>query len=154
MDNLWVDNTHQLPSFGIFVWARLHNLFRLLSPFFLVVWPFDLTRFVHEYWACLPGATGLILYLPGLIATKRILGSLLATCAIVVPCLLLDACFSNVAIISLEGFQPIVGLLTFAGVGWLYQKCGSRARCTALGTQLVINLAMIVAHGVVNGVRF
>jgi hypothetical protein len=61
LHNLRVSATGQMPSFTDFVWVRLHNAFRLVTPFCLTVYPFNLRNIMHEYWGNLPCAVGVFL---------------------------------------------------------------------------------------------
>jgi len=138
-----------------FVWIRLYNLFCLASPMMFSVYPFDF-RAVVNYWIfCLPGVVGLVMIYPAL-----------AQCAnlprprpwlwygLLGPASLILALYSCPALPVLHGYQPLLGVLLFFSVWWLSQRC-TRTVCIGLvGLQLLFNLGLLLARGLITGARF
>ena len=138
-----------------FVWIRLYNLFCLASPMMFSVYPFDFGAVVNYWVFCLPGVVGLVMIYPAL-----------ARCAelpkprpwlwygFLGPALLILAIYSCPALPVLHGYQPLLGVLLFFSVWWLSQHC-TRSVCVALvGLQLLLNLGLVLARGLITGARF
>jgi hypothetical protein len=137
-----------------FVWIRFYNLFCLLSPMMFAVYPFDF-RSVLDYWIfCLPGVVGLVMTYPGF-----------AQCAelskprpwlwygLLGPPLLILAVYSCPATPVLHGYQALLGVLLFSGVWWLSEHCSRRTFVGFVGLQLLFNLFVLLARGLITGVR-
>ena len=119
------------------------------------VYPFDF-RAVVNYWIfCLPGVVGLVMIYPAL-----------AQCAnlprprpwlwygLLGPASLILALYSCPALPVLHGYQPLLGVLLFFSVWWLSQRC-TRTVCVGLvGLQLLFNLGLLLARGLITGARF
>jgi hypothetical protein len=119
------------------------------------VYPFDFGAVVN-YWAfCLPGVVGLVMIYPAL-----------AQCAelpkprpwlwygFLGPALLILAIYSCPALPVLHGYQPLLGILLFLSVWWLSQHC-TRSVCVGfVGLQLLLNLGLVLARGLITGARF
>ena len=138
-----------------FVWIRLFNLFYLTGSMVFTVYPFDF-RAVLNYWLfSAPGAVGLVMLYPAL-----------AQCAelpkprpwlwygLLGPALLILAVYSCPALPVLHGYQPLLGVLLFLSVWWLSRHC-TRTVCIGLiSLQLLFNLSLVLARGLITGVRF
>ena len=138
-----------------FVWIRLYNLFCLASPMMFSVYPFDFGAALNHWVFCLPGVVGLVMIYPAL-----------AQCAelpnprpwlwygLLGPALLILAVYSCPALPVLHGYQPLLGVLLFLSVWWLSQHC-TRSVCVGLvGLQLLLNLGLVLARGLITGARF
>ena len=138
-----------------FIWVRLYNSFYLTGSMIFAVYPFDF-RAVLNYWLfSLPGAVGLVLIYPAL-----------AQCAelpkprpwlwygLLGPALLILAVYSCPALPVLHGYQPLLGILVFFGVWWLSRHCPRRAWVGLVGLQLLFNLSLILARGLITGAHF
>ena len=138
-----------------FLWIRLHNLFAMAAPTMFSVYPFDLGAVANYWMFCLPGAVGIVIILPALAQCARLekpqpwlwYGLLGPACAIL-------AVYSCPALPVLHGYQPLLGVLLFFGVWWLTEHT-SRLVCIGfVGIQLVLNVCLVLARGVVVGARF
>ncbi|HEV2841313.1 MAG TPA: hypothetical protein VGW39_08320 [Chthoniobacterales bacterium] len=138
-----------------FVWIRLYNSFYLTGSMIFTVYPFDF-RAVLNYWLfSVPGVVGLVLIYPAL-----------AQCAelpkprpwlwygLLGPALLILAVYSCPALPVLHGYQPLLGILLFFGVWWLSRHCTRRVCVGLVGLQLLFNLSLVLARGLITGVHF
>ena len=138
-----------------FLWIRLHNLFYLIWSMMFTVYPFDFRAVVNCWQFSLPGVVGLVMIYPAL-----------AQCAelpkprpwlwygLLGPALLILAIFSCPALPVLHGYQPLLGVLLFFSVWWLSQHC-TRTVCAGLiSLQLLLNLGLVLARGLITGARF
>lgn len=138
-----------------FVWIRLYNLFYLTGSMIFAVYPFDF-RAILNYWLfSVPGAVGLVLVYPAL-----------AQCAelpkprpwlwygLLGPALLILAVYSCPALPVLHGYQPLLGILLFFGVWWLSRHCTRTALVGLIGLQLLFNLSLVLARGLITGAHF
>jgi hypothetical protein len=138
-----------------FVWIRLQNLFYLIWSMMLTVYPFDFGAILNYWLFCLPGVVGLVMIYPAL-----------AQCAelpkprpwlwygLLGPALLILAIYSCPALPVLHGYQPLLGVLLFFGVWWLSQHCTQTVCVGLLGFQLLFNLCLVLARGLITGARF
>lgn len=135
-----------------FFWIRLQNLFDLAGAMIFAVRPFDF-RTVLNYWLfCLPGVVGLVLIYPAL-----------AQCAalprprpwlwygLLGPALSILAVYSCPALPVLHGYQPLLGVLLFFGVWWPFQHCTRRVFVSLVALQLLFNLGLVLARGLITG---
>ncbi|MEY2490184.1 MAG: hypothetical protein QOC70_2126, partial [Verrucomicrobiota bacterium] len=138
-----------------FVWIRLFNLFYLICSTIFTVYPFDFRAVLNSWQFSLPGVVGLVMIYPAL-----------AQCAelpkprpwlwygLLGPALLILAIYSCPALPVLHGYQSLLGVLLFFGVWWLSRHC-TRAVCVGLvGLQLLLNLGLVLARGLITGARF
>jgi hypothetical protein len=138
-----------------FVWIRLHNSFYLIWSTIFLVYPFDFRAVLNNWQFSLPGVVGLVMAYPAL-----------AQCAelpkprpwlwygLLGPALLILAIYSCPSLLVLHGYQPLLGVLLFFGVWWLSRHC-TRTICVGLVTlQILLNLGMVLARGLITGARF
>jgi hypothetical protein len=138
-----------------FVWIRFQNLFYLIFSMVFTVNPFDF-RAVLNYWVfSLPGVVGLVLIYPGL-AQSAELSDLRAWLwyGLVAPTLLILAVFSFPAFPVLHGYQCLVGVLLCLGVWWLSRRYSRPVFVGLFGLQLLFNLSLLLARGLITGVHF
>ena len=137
-----------------FLWIRLHNLFYLVCSTIFLVYPFDFRTVLNNWHYSLPGVVGLILIYPALAQCTQLpkprpwlwygfLG----------PALLILAIYSCPALLVLHGYQSVLGVLLFFGVWWLSRQCSRTIYVGLVVLQIVLNLGMIVACGVITGAR-
>lgn len=138
-----------------FVWIRLHNLFYLIWSTIFLVYPFEFSAVLNNWQFSLPGVVGLVMVYPALAQCVEmpkprpwrwygLLG----------PALLILAIYSCPALLVLHGYQPLLGVLLFFGVWWLSRHC-TRTICLGLVTlQILLNLGMVLARGLITGARF
>lgn len=69
------------------------------------------------------------------------------------PALLILAIYSCPALVVLHGYQPLLGMLLFFAVWWLAQHYPPRAFTGLVALQLLLNLGMVFAWGVITGAR-
>lgn len=138
-----------------FVWIRLYNLFCLVSPMMMAVYPFDLQAVYNNWTVCIPGVVGPVLVYPAVAqCTEDLRGTSWLWYGFVAPALLILAVFSCVALPVLHGYQSLLGLLLCLGVWWLWQHSSRRLFFVLVALQLVINLSLIVVRAVITGVQF
>jgi hypothetical protein len=138
-----------------FVWIRLHNLFYLIWSSIFLVYPFDFRAVLNNWQYSLPGVLGPVMIYPAL-----------AQCAelpkprpwlwfgLIGPASLILAIYSCPSMVVLHGYQPLLGVLLFLGVWWLSRHC-TRTTCVGLVTlQILLNLGMVLARGLITGARF
>ena len=138
-----------------FVWIRLHNLFYLISSTIFLVYPFDFGAIVNSWRFSLPGAMGLVIIYPALAQVAELpkprpwlwyglLG----------PALLILAIHSAPALPVLHGYQPVLGVLIFFSVWWLSRHCTRTVGVGLVTLQVLLNLGLVLAHGLITGARF
>ena len=119
------------------------------------VQPFDFKAVLNYWLFCLPGVVGLVMIYPAL-----------ARCAelskprpwlwygLLGPALLILSVYSCQALPVLHGYQSLLGVLLFFGVWWLSQHC-THTVCVGLAAlQILLNLGMVLARGLITGARF
>ena len=138
-----------------FLWIRLRNLFDLICAPIFLVYPFDFRAFLNAWLFSLPGVVGLVLIYPAV-----------AQClelpkprpwlwyGIVAPALSILAVYSSPALPVLHGYQSVLGLLLFLAVWWLSRHCPPRIFLALVGLQLLFNLGIVFARGLITGVHF
>ena len=138
-----------------FIWIRVHNLFYLLCSTIFLVYPFDLKPIVNNWLESLPGVLGLVLIFPAL-----------AQCAelprprpwlwygFLGPALSILAVYSCPALPVFHGYQPLLAALLFFGVWWLSRHCSRRVFLALVGVQLLLNLGLLLARGLIAGAHF
>jgi len=138
-----------------FVWIRFQNFFYLVCSMVFTVYPFDF-RAVLNYWIfSLPGCVGLVVIYPGF-----------AQCAglakprpwlwygLLGPALLILAVYSCPAFPVLHGYQALIGMLLCLGVWWLSQHTTRMIFAALISLQLALNLSLLLARGLITGIRF
>lgn len=137
-----------------FVWIRLQNLFYLTGLMIFTVYPFDFKAVLNYWLFCLPGVVGLVMIYPAL-----------AQCAelskprpwlwygLLGPALLILSVYSCQALPVLHGYQSLLGVLLFFGVWWLSQHCAQTVCVSLVGLQLLFNLCLVLARGLITGAR-
>jgi di/tricarboxylate transporter len=70
------------------------------------------------------------------------------------PALSILAIYSLPALPVLHGFQAPLAVLLFFGVWWLSEHCPRRVYLRLVAVQLLLNVGMLVAWGLTNGVHF
>ncbi|HEX8489658.1 MAG TPA: hypothetical protein VF626_01455 [Chthoniobacterales bacterium] len=138
-----------------FVWIRLHNLFYTLCSTIFLVYPFDFKTVLNNWMFSLPGAVGLVMIYPAL-----------AQCAelpkprpwlwfgFLGPALSILAVYSCPALPVLHGYQPLLAVLVFFGAWWLSRHGSPRVYLALVGLQLLLNLGMLLARGIITGAHF
>jgi hypothetical protein len=135
-----------------FGWIRLHNLFYLLFSTIFLVYPFEFKTVLNNWQFSLPGVLGLVLTYPALAQCGQLpkprrwlwygfLG----------PALSILAVYSSPALPVLHGYQPVLALFLFFSVWWLSEHCSRRVYIGLISLQLLFNLGVIFAHGLITG---
>ncbi|HEX7516256.1 MAG TPA: hypothetical protein VF345_03105 [Chthoniobacterales bacterium] len=138
-----------------FVWIRLQNLFYLIWSEMFAVYPFDF-RVVLDHWlSCLPGVVGIVMIYPAVAQCAELpKPSPWLWYGLLGPALLILAIYSCPAVPVLHGYQPLLGVLLFFSVWWLWQHC-PRTVCVGLvGFQLFFNLCLVLARALITGAHF
>ena len=138
-----------------FFWIRLHNLFYLTWSTIFLVYPFDAKAVLNGWLFSLPGVIGLVTLYPAL-----------AQCAelpkprpwlwygLLGPASLILAIYSCPSLLVLHGYQPLLGLLLFFAVWWLSRHGSRKVFLALVGLQLLLNLGIVLARGIITGARF
>jgi hypothetical protein len=138
-----------------FIWIRLHNLFYTVCSTIFTVYPFDLGAVLNCWLFSLPGVVGLVLIYPALAKCVELpqprpwlwyglLGPIFSILAV----------YSCPALPVLHGYQAPLAVLLFFGVWWLSQHCRRRVYLGLIGVQLLLNLGIIFARGLITGAHF
>jgi hypothetical protein len=138
-----------------FVWIRLHNLFYTTFSTIFTIYPFDFPSILRCWLESLPGALGIILIYPAL----RQCGQISKPrpwlwYGMVAPALSILSVYSTPSLLILHGYQPILALLLFLGVWWLSRHCPRKVYLGFVGSQLILNLGIVLARGLIAGVHF
>jgi hypothetical protein len=135
-----------------FAWIRLSNLFYLIGSMIFTVYPFEFREILNYWLFCVPGIVGLVLIYPALAQSWELpkprpwlwyglLG----------PALLILAVYSCPALPALHGYQPLLGVLLFFGVWWLSRHCTQPVWVGLVCLQLLFNLSLVLARGLITG---
>jgi hypothetical protein len=138
-----------------FVWIRLHNFFYMVCSTIFTVYPFNLAAVLNGWLFSLPGTVGLVLIYPGLAKCAELpKPRLWLWYGFLGPTLSILAIYSCPALPVLHGYQAPLGVLLFFGVWWLSQHCSRRVFLGLVGFQLLLNLGIVLARGLITGVHF
>lgn len=138
-----------------FVWIRLQNLFSLMGSEMFTVHPFDFRAILTHWLSCLPGVVGIVMIYPAVAQCAQLPKPRpWLSYGLLGPALLILAIYSCPAVPVLHGYQPVLGVLLFFGVWWLGQHC-TRTVCVGLvGLQLLFNVCLVLARGLITGAHF
>jgi hypothetical protein len=137
-----------------FVWIRLQNLFDLIGLRPYSAYPFDFWGVLNYWLFCLPVVVGLVLIYPALkqcAALPR--PHSILWYGLLGPPLLILAVYSCPALPVLHGYQPVLGVLLFVGVWWLFQHIRRTIFIGLVSLQLLVNLGLVFARGWITGVH-
>jgi hypothetical protein len=138
-----------------FLWIRLYNLFYLFSSTIFLVYPFEFKAILNNWQCSLPGVVGLILTYPALAQCAELPKALpWLWYGLLGPALLILAIYSCPALLALHGYQSLLGVLLFFGVWWLSRHCTRTIFASLVTLQLLLNLGMVLARGLIAGPRF
>ena len=139
-----------------FIWIRFNNAFDTFSPLPFAVYPFQLEAVVNHAMFCLPFAVGIFLIIPALAECWRLRAEepMLVWSGLAIPAALILGLYSCTALPVLHGWQPIIGALMFLGVLRLRRNLSSFAFAALITFQLLCNLGIVVARGVLVGAHF
>jgi hypothetical protein len=138
-----------------FVWIRLQNFFSLMGSEVFTVHPFDFGVVLSHWLTCLPGVVGIVMIYPAVAQCAKLPSPRpWLWYGLLGPALLILGIYSCPALPVLHGYQPLLGVLLFFGVWWLWQH-STRAVCVGLvGFQLLFNLSLVLARGLITGAHF
>jgi hypothetical protein len=138
-----------------FVWIRLHNLFYLIFSTIFLVYPFDFRAILDAWMFSLPGVIGLVLIYPALAQCRELpKPQPWLWYGVLGPVLSILCVYSSPALPVLHGYQAVLGILLFFAVWWLSRHCPRKACLALAGLQLLLNLGIILARGIITGVQF
>jgi hypothetical protein len=138
-----------------FVWIRFHNLFYLICSTIFLVYPFDFRAIINAWMFSLPGVVGLVLIYPALAQCRELpKPQPWLWYGVLGPALSILSVYSAPALPVLHGYQASLGVFLFFGVWWLSQHCPRKIFLLLVGFQLLLNLGLVLARGVIAGVRF
>jgi hypothetical protein len=138
-----------------FIWIRLHNVFYTMCSTIFLVYPFDFRAVLNGWLFSLPGVLGIVLIYPALAGCAELprprawlwYGLLGPTLSILVV-------YSCPALPVLHGYQAPLAVLLFFGVWWLSQHCARRVFLGLMGVQILLNLGILLARGLITGAHF
>jgi hypothetical protein len=138
-----------------FIWIRLHNLFYTTFSTIFTIYPFDFPVILRCWLDSLPGVVGIVLIYPAL----RQCGEIPKPrpwlwYGMVAPALAILSVYSTPSLLVLHGYQAILALLLCLGVWWLSRHCSRKLYLGLIAAQLLLNLAIVVARGLIAGVHF
>jgi hypothetical protein len=138
-----------------FVWIRFHNLFYLICSTIFLVYPFDFRAIINAWMFSLPGVVGLILIYPALAQCRELpKPQPWLWYGVLGPALSILAIYSAPALPVLHGYQASLGVLLFFAVWWLSRHCPRKIFLLLVGLQILFNLGLDLARGLIAGVRF
>ena len=70
------------------------------------------------------------------------------------PALSILTVYSCPALPVFHGYQPLLAVLLFFGVWWLFRHCTRRVYLALVGLQLLLNLGLLLARGLFSGAHF
>lgn len=128
------------------VWVRIYNVYELLVPRFLEIFPFDGDRIVQNSLVCVPGIIGIFFWLQTYIGAGKYAKEegFLVFYGLILPGILLAIVFSGPAVPALHGFQAIAPILIMFGLKWMSDNQSFRLLTLLLVAQLAINFAMLL----------
>jgi hypothetical protein len=137
-----------------FIWIRLHNLFYTTFSTIFTIYPFNFPLILRCWLESLPGALGIVLIYPAL----RQCGEIAKPhpwlwFGMVAPALSILSVYSTPSLLILHGYQSILALLLFLGVWWLWRHCPRKVYLGLIASQLLLNLGIVVARGLIAGVH-
>jgi hypothetical protein len=138
-----------------FIWIRFHNLFYTTFSTIFTIYPFNFPVILRCWLESLPGAVGIVLIYPAL----RQCGEIAKPRSwlwygMIAPALSILAVYSTPSLLILHGYQPILALLLFLGVWWLWRHCPPKLYLGLIASQVLLNLGVVVARGLIAGVHF
>ena len=136
------------------IWVRLLNVFITFIPTFALVYPFKAQAVVIGFTSSLPGAAGLIFFVPGLIRLLRSIDRTLLYAGIGMPAALIILVFGSPNQPILHGLQPIAAALLFMGVAHGRDHFKPAIYWTLIALQLILNLILVVSAGSFVGAHF
>jgi hypothetical protein len=106
------------------IWARLFNVFQLITPAMFESYPYNGEKFFADSIISLPGALGLLLFIPAYAAlTAAWRGDkLVPFFYVILPAILIVMVFSAPNIPAVHGFQAIGPVMIAMGMRWLQDK--------------------------------
>jgi hypothetical protein len=138
-----------------FIWIRLHNLFYTTFSTVFTVYPFDFSSILRCWLESLPGAVGIVLIYPALKQFRETSKPRAwLWYGMVAPALSILSVYSAPALPVFHGYQSVLALLLFFGVWWLSRHCPRKLYLGLVASQLILNLGILVARGVIAGVHF
>jgi hypothetical protein len=128
-----------------FLWARIYNVYQLISPVMLAQYPLGRENFFNACLVCVPGLTGLLLFFPAYarLASDYRADKLVPLFYIILPATLVTLVFSNPAVPALHGFQAIGPVLVMMAVRWMQDKDWEMASIQrVLMLQIALNIVV------------
>jgi hypothetical protein len=137
-----------------FIWIRLHNLFYTTFSTIFTIYPFNFPVILRCWLESLPGVVGIVLIYPAL----RQCGEISKPrpwlwYGMIAPALSILAVYSTPSLLVLHGYQPILAVLLLFGIWWLCRHCRRKLYLGLVASQLLINLGILVARGLIAGVH-
>ncbi|MGZ4954944.1 MAG: hypothetical protein ACXV8Q_07505 [Methylobacter sp.] len=129
-------------------WVRIPNLYLLVSPRFLEIFPFNGDQILQASLVCIPGAIGVLFFAQAYAGCQQYFAEhkFLILYGVLVPGLLLVMIFSTPSVPALHGFQAIFPILILLSIKWMQNRTSSRALLFLVIIQLTVNIALLCAR--------
>lgn len=131
-------------SLSQFLWVRIVNLANVILPHWLSAYPFDANFIVRASSVSLTGGVGVISIALLILARPNINYDTFFTW--IMPTSLLVLIFSNLAVPSLHGLQPLALLLIAAAGYYGEMRYGTLKVALLLSTQILFNCILLVIY--------
>ncbi len=136
------------------LWVRIPNLYLIISPRFLEIFPFNGDQILQASLVCIPGVIGILFFAQAYAGCKQYFGEhrFLILYGILVPGLLLVMIFSTPSVPALHGFQAIFPILILLSLKWMQTRISDKTLAYMVIAQIVINTALLGARADTLGV--
>jgi hypothetical protein len=136
------------------LWVRIPNLYLIISPRFLEIFPFNGDQLLQASVVCIPGVIGILFFAQAYAGCKQYFSEyrFLILYGVLVPGLLLVMIFSTPSVPALHGFQAIFPILMLLSLKWLQNRISNKTLIYMVVAQIAINAALLGARADTLGV--
>ncbi|MGZ5059052.1 MAG: hypothetical protein ACXWE3_11485, partial [Methylobacter sp.] len=136
------------------LWVRIPNLYLIISPRFLEIFPFNGDQILQASLVCIPGVIGILFFAQAYAGCKQYFGEhrFLILYGTLIPGLLLVMIFSTPSVPALHGFQAIFPILILLSLKWMQTRITGKTLAYLVIIQVTINIALLCARADTLGV--
>jgi len=136
------------------IWVRIPNLYLIVSPRFLEVFPFNGDQLLQASLVCIPGVVGILFFAQAYAGCQQYFAAhrFLILYGVLVPGLLLVMIFSTPSVPALHGFQAIFPILILLSLKWMQNRITGKTLSFIVIIQVAINIALLCARADTLGV--
>lgn len=136
------------------LWVRIPNLYLLVTPRFLELFPFNGDQLLQTSLICIPGVVGILFFAQAYAGCKQYFSEyrVVILYGIVIPGLLLVMIFSTPSVPALHGFQAIFPILILLSLKWLQNRIGNKTLVFMTMAQLSMNIGLLLTRAATLGV--